>query len=76
MLWINSYGLFSAISTFFLWDLEVSRVRHAVLSKLECSLTLVKGFILGYDVFRVKNTNYPLILKIHILKAHFRFHCI
>ena len=48
---------------FFYGTLRSQEVRHAVLSKLECSLTLVEGFILGYDLFRVKNTNYPLILK-------------
>ena len=48
---------------FFYGTLRSQEVRHAVLSKLECSLNLVKGFILGYDLFRVKNTNYPLILK-------------
>ena len=48
---------------FFYGTLRSQEVRCAVLSKLECSLILVKGFILGYDLFRVKNTNYPLILK-------------
>ena len=48
---------------FFYGTLRSQEVRHAVLSKLECSLNLVEGFVLGYDLFRVKNTNYPLILK-------------
>ena len=46
------------------WDTYVFAViSNGKISKLEFSLTLVEGFILGYDLFRVKNTNYPLILK-------------
>ena len=48
---------------FFYGTLRSQEVRYAVLHKLEGSLTLVEGFIIGYDLFKVKNTNYPLILK-------------
>ena len=48
---------------FFYGTLRSQEVRYAVLHKLESSLTLVEGFIIGYDLFKVKNTNYPLILK-------------
>ena len=48
---------------FFYGTLRSQEVRYAVLNRLEGSLNLVKGFIIGYDLFRVKNTNYPLILK-------------
>ena len=46
---------------FFYGTLRSKEVRYAVLHKLESSLTLVEGFIIGYDLFKVKNTNYPLI---------------
>ena len=48
---------------FFYGTLRSKEVRYAVLHKLEGNLTLVEGFIIGYDLFKVKNTNYPLILK-------------
>ena len=48
---------------FFYGTLRSQEVRYAVLHKLEGSLTLVEGFIKGYDLFKVKNTNYPLILR-------------
>ena len=48
---------------FFYGTLRSQEVRYAVLHKLEGSLTLVEGFIIGYDLFKVKNTNYPLILR-------------
>ena len=48
---------------FFYGTLRSQEVRYAVLHKLESSLTLVEGFIIGYDLFKVKNTNYPLIQR-------------
>ena len=48
---------------FFYGTLRSKEVRYAVLNRLESSLNLVTGFIIGYDLFRVQNTNYPLILK-------------
>ena len=48
---------------FFYGTLRSQEVRYAVLHKLEGSLTLVEGFIIGYDLFKVKNTSYPLILR-------------
>ena len=49
-------------SLFFYGTLRSEDVRKAVLGNLELRLKYSKAFIIGYKLFRVKNTNYPLII--------------
>ena len=48
---------------FFYGTLRDHEVREAVIGDRAKQLNLVDGYLIGYKLFRVKNTNYPLIVR-------------
>ena len=48
---------------FFYGTLRDHEVREAVIGDQAKQLNLVDGYLIGYKLFRVKNTNYPLIVR-------------
>ena len=48
---------------FFYGTLRDPEVREAVIGDQAKQLNLFDGYLIGYKLFRVKNTNYPLILR-------------
>ena len=48
---------------FFYGTLKDRDVREAVLDKHANNLILIDAFIKGYKLFKVRNTNYPLIIR-------------
>ena len=48
---------------FFYGTLRDPEVREAVIGDRAKQLNLFDGYLIGYKLFRVKNTNYPLILR-------------
>ena len=48
---------------FFYGTLRDHEVREAVIGDRAKQLNLVDGYLIGHKLFRVKNTNYPLIVK-------------
>ena len=48
---------------FFYGTLRSREVREAVLDQHANNLTLIDAYIKGYKLFKVKNTNYPLIIS-------------
>ena len=48
---------------FFYGTLRDHEVREAVIGDQAKQLNLVDGYLIGYKLYRVKNTNYPLIVN-------------
>ena len=48
---------------FFYGTLRDHEVREAVIGDRAKQLNLVDGYLIGHKLFRVRNTNYPLIVK-------------
>ena len=48
---------------FFYGTLRSREVREAVLDQQANNLILIDAYIKGYKLFKVKNTNYPLIIS-------------
>ena len=48
---------------FFYGTLRDHEVREAVIGERAKQLNLVDGYLIGYRLYRVKNTNYPLIVR-------------
>ena len=48
---------------FFYGTLRDHEVRAAVIGERAKQLNLVDGYLIGYRLYRVKNTNYPLIVR-------------
>ena len=48
---------------FFYGTLRVHVVREAVIGDQAKQMNLVDGYLIGYKLYRVKNTNYPLIVR-------------
>ena len=53
---------------FFYGTLKDRDVREAVLDKHANNLILIDAFIKGYKLFKVRNTNYPLIIRDSLTK--------
>ena len=48
---------------FFYGTLRDHEVRETVIGEQAKQLNLVDGYLIGYRLYRVKNTNYPLIVR-------------
>ena len=56
-------GMAKAKILFFYGTLRDHEVREAVIGDRAKRMDLVDGYLIGYKLYRVKNTNYPLIVR-------------
>ena len=59
---------------FFYGTLRSREVREAVLDQQANNLILIDAYIKGYKLFKVKNTNYPLIISDPLSKNRIVLH--